>query len=306
MPTEHAIIAFDGLSLSGKTTFSQMLLERSPNAVLIRENESDPYRDMTSFANKVFKESVPYEKQIAAIKAEYPQNATIVDDAVSYVRDLGLEGPTPHKKRQATLAYFFARGRKEVNKEVEQAFEKGDVILDRWIVSGWAYQTQPPIDCEDDPYTWRHIKALNDDMGIWYPYAQVIVSCPVDQIPARRAYRQKQGSGTSGQMSTGREHIIQPVFEEIHKWLLENGIPPMYIENAGSPTEKLEDQIRQALPAYLKIEGTLHSWIYDPVVYIHQYDLTPQPLSLREAEEFFLRPDVLERIHKRQTSARFP
>src|SRR3989338_6166463 len=102
MAEKHGIIAFDGLSLSGKSKLAQMLLERSPNAVLIRENSLDPYREMTSHANKTFKEPLSYGDQMGRIKAAYPRHKDVIDAAQSSVKELGLEGPTPDKHRPAT------------------------------------------------------------------------------------------------------------------------------------------------------------------------------------------------------------
>ncbi len=48
------------------------------------------------------------------------------------------------------------------------------------------------LDCEDEAYTWQHIKDLNFRHGVRVPNMQVILTCPAEQIPKRRAYRQKE------------------------------------------------------------------------------------------------------------------
>ena len=42
------VVAFDGLSLSGKSTMVEMLLQRSENAAVLRENTRDPLRNATA------------------------------------------------------------------------------------------------------------------------------------------------------------------------------------------------------------------------------------------------------------------
>ncbi|MDI6721827.1 MAG: hypothetical protein QMD85_05515 [Candidatus Aenigmarchaeota archaeon] len=302
---DHAIIAFDGLSLAGKSTMVSMLRERSQNALVIRENVYDPLRPVTSRLNRIFKENVcSYNKGLDQLAQEYQEGSYVletIDEARRYADRLELEGPDREKRRQACLAYFFAKGRAFVNDEVRKQIMMSDVILDRWQASGWAYQTCPAKTEEDDPYTWHNVRELNEEMGIWYPNMQIIVTCPIEQIPQRRAFRQKIGAGTAGQMSDGREEMICNNFQEIYKWLLGRGVPTIWVENHGAPCESLEDQLRQAIPNYLALEDELCDNIENRIIGgFDAYNLAPGSLSEKEAEQFFLQPEVLDRIYRRQ------
>lgn len=298
--TNHAIIAFSGLSLAGKSTMTQMLLERSLNAVVVRENTFDPIRPATSQLNKLFK-TMSIGEAVEQSAAEFSQHQEIIMAAYEYALSLRLEGPGQQKARQAILAYLFTAGRVHVNEEVKKLVQEHDVILDRYLIDGWAYQCQPPVDCEDEEYSWQMIKNLNEKMGIWYPNMQVIITCPIKQIPQRKAYRQKTGVGTAGQMSSGREEIILKALTEIHLWLLDHGVPTILIENSGTPTENFEDQIRQAIPVYMRMEKELRDWIEGGLVGgFDNYQLSAEPID--DQERYWLEPERLQRIHTRQTS----
>ncbi|MBI2232576.1 MAG: hypothetical protein HYU56_01540 [Candidatus Aenigmarchaeota archaeon] len=300
---DHAILAFDGLSLAGKSTFVQMLYERSENAVVIRENTFDPLRPATAKLNEMYRSGMLCFEGLDKLEEEYPQYLDAIKNARDYVERLDMDGPDLEKDRQAALAYMFAAGRTIVNEKLIKAVQKQDVILDRWQVTGWAYQSCPAKGCEDSPYRWEAIRRLNEHMGIWYPNLQIIVTCSLEQIPLRRAYRQKIGVGTAGQMSLSKEGVIYNAFIEIHDWLLGVGVPSIWIENSGTPSENPEEQIRQAIPHYLRLEGTLRDYIEAPITGgVDKYRLKPGRLSPTEAGDFFLQPEVLERIYQRQTS----
>lgn len=117
------------------------------------------------------------------------------------------------------------------------------MILDRWQVTGWAYQVDP------EGYTWQDIRKLHGEFGIVLPDVQIILTCPIEQIPLRRAYRDKQGVGTAGQMSRGREHVILSAFLEIYDHL-KIGTRTYLFGNTGIPVEGLKQQILQAIPTF--------------------------------------------------------
>lgn len=317
---DRGIIAFDGLSLAGKSTMVQMLSLRSKDAVVIRENELDPLRESTSRLNKLLKNTSSYHALIN-LSEEFKDNDLVVQtchQAIRYIDSMSFEGPNDGKFKQAALAYFFTKGRSYVSKEVlRQVTQKNkDIILDRWWVSGMAYQVQPDIqtarklglseditgrlDCEDDPYRWKDIKDLNIDYDILVPNMQVILTCPVDQIPQRRAYRQKQGRGTSGQMSSNREELIYHSLMQIYDWLSDNDLPTNKIENHGTPVDSLKDQIRQAIPTYLKLEDHLREDIQRPDSIFKNFRLSDDPFSLKEAQDFFLEDSNMKSIYERQ------
>ena len=301
---EHAIIAFDGLSLAGKSTMVEMLFQRSTNARVIRENTYDPIRPATSKLNKLFKSGkYSFEDclEIIAEDEEFANYAYVAVDAGKYVENFHFDGSGA--KKQAALAYFFTAGRKVVNDELIKQFKNNDVILDRWFATGCAYQTFPP-DENDDSYSWERIRELNEDMGIWYPHMQFLITLPekdLDQIAIRKAYRQKQGVGTAGQMSSGREKIIYNEFRKIERWFSENGVPVVNVENRGTPSMDLQEQIEQAIPAYLKVESELRQEIEKGMA-PRKYGLAKEILTPDQAKEFFLEPEMMNNIHERQTS----
>ncbi|MBL7147570.1 MAG: hypothetical protein ISS82_01980 [Nanoarchaeota archaeon] len=322
---KRGMIAFDGLSLAGKSTMVQMLYLRSLNAVVIRENEFDPIRNATSRLNKLLKSMSPYDG-LDALAEEFQDIPLVVETsnkAKNYIKELNLEGSSYVKDKQAALAYFFTKGRSFVNEEVIKQLQEHDkdVILDRWLVSGMAYQVQPnrfmakqmglpdefikKINCEDEAYRWQDIRDLNFEQGVWVPNMQIILTCPIEQISERRVYRQKQGVGTSGQMSGGREEIIYHSLMEINEWLLEKGIPSFKVENTGTPIESLQEQIRQAIPIYLLIEKQLRGCIDRKIVGgFHNYRLANDSLTLKQAKEFFLDSSNIDSIYERQCLGR--
>lgn len=302
MESRHAIVTFDGLSAAGKSTLAQMLLERSADAVVISENRLDPLRPATSRLNKTFKAdpNMTYMAALDRFVAESSQFAGFAKDAQGYVQGLQLD-MNPLAQQQATLAYFFAAGRSLVNQLfVSREIQKRDVILDRWRASG-VYQAQPAAHGNGYAYSPQEILALNIQMGVCSPDMQVILTCPAEQIPQRKAYRQKEGVGTAGQMSTGREHIIYKAFMETLAWFQAHEKPAVHIENDGTPAEQLEEQVRQAIPSYLRLESALRDSMNGRDNNFF-YGLTPHVFrNHAEAEKFFLQPDVLGRIYERQT-----
>ena len=321
----RGMVAFDGLSLSGKSTMVQMLSLRSLDSVVIRENEFDPLREATSDLNKLFKTNSP-NNGLEALAKNYQTNPLVVNtikEAREYINKMEFDGSHYGKFKQAALAYFFTKGRSFVNKEVIKQIQEHDkdVILDRWMVSGMAYQVQPDLQIirdmnltkditinltgEDSPYRWEQIRDLNFEHNIWVPNMQIILTCPLDQIPERKEYRQKQGIGTSGQMSEGREEIIYHSLMQIHNWMLDSGIPSHIFVNRGTPVESLQDQIKQAIPTYLAIENKLRGYTKDAIVGgFHNFKLANTPLSAKQAEEFFLEPSNLQSIYQRQCVGR--
>lgn len=271
----HKIVAFDGLSLAGKSTMVGMINERAANAQIIRENTLDPHRKTTSFVNKELKIS-DIENAVKSATRQFPESELILSEALCYSREY-----SPEAQSQALLAFMFTSGRKVVDGHVREIVKEKDVILDRWQVTGWAYQVAPG-------YTWQDVKKLNEDFEIVLPNVQIILTCSVDQIPLRKAYREKEGVGTAGQMSKGREHIILPAFVEIFN-ALKDGMPIEMIENAGTPTPDLSEQIKQAVRTYGKIECLLKT---------SGFEIQPFPVDNPDA--FWLDPQRLQRINERQ------
>lgn len=271
------IAAIDGLSLAGKSTIVGMLDERATNAQVIRENTFDPHRRTTSFVNRELKTN-DMQKVVDSAARQFPESESMLNEALHYAR-----GYSSDAQNQALLAFMFTAGRKVVDGHVRQVAEEKDVILDRWQVTGWAYQVDP------SGYTWQDIRQLNKDFGIIVPHAQIILTCSIDQISLRRAYREKKGVGTAGQMSKGKEHIILPAFVEIFN-ALKDEMPIEMIENAGTPTPDLSEQIRQAARTYGIVEDLLR-----------KSGFTLQTNSVDNPDAFWLDPQRLQRINERQT-----
>ena len=272
----NRIAAIDGLSLAGKSTMVAMIAERAVNAEVVRENTFDPHRKTTAFVNKELK-SNDLQIAVGTASSQFPESEEILREALHYSRDY-----SPKVQKQALLAYLFTAGRKVVDGHVREAVKGKDVILDRWQVTGWAYQVDPVR------YTWQDIKRLNEDFGIVMPNVQIILTCSIDQIPLRKSYRDKEGAGTAGQMSMGREHIILPAFIEIFD-ALQGVMSVAMIENAGTPTPDLTEQIKQAIQTYGKVEELLR---------ISGFALQHNPIGNPEA--FWLEPQRLQRIIGRQ------
>ncbi len=271
----YKTVAFDGLSLAGKSTMVQMLLERSQDAEVIRENAHDPYRVVTSEVNKLLKQHVPAEAVRLALQ-EFPDASDLLYEAIGYSILF------PKAQKQALLAYMFTKGRKVVDDYVRSVKEKHDIILDRWQLTGWAYQVG------SEGYSWQDIRELNEDNSITVPDVQFLLTCPVDEIPARKAYREKSGVGTAGQMSRGREDVILPAFLEIYKAL--DGTMPIYLlENAGIPVSDVKEQIRQAIPTFQKVEAAVSK---------RGFKLRTNQVA---DEVFWLDPKRLQRIYDRQS-----
>ncbi|NIO44393.1 MAG: hypothetical protein GTN36_02465 [Candidatus Aenigmarchaeota archaeon] len=275
----YKIVSFDGLSLSGKTTMGKMLKERSLDAEIVRENTYDPHRPATSRLNKLLKELDPF-KAVKKVSKEFQLSKQVLGDSLEYSSI--FEGSS---RKQAMLAYMFTAGRKVVDEHVREAVKEHDVILDRWKMTGMAYQVEP------EGYGWQKIQTLNDvTFGILTPDIQILLTCPIEQIPIRRAYREKVGVGTAGQMSRGREHVILPAFIEIYE-CFESKIPIYLFENVGTPVEDIKGQIRQAIPTFKRIEA---------VVRENGFRLKEEEIVSEES--FWLDPERLERIYRRQTS----
>ncbi len=314
------VVAFDGLSLSGKSTMVEMLLQRSENAAVLRENTRDPLRNATASLNKLLKTN-SIADGLASLMQQYstdPLVAQTASDARQYVEGLDLSGPRPEGKKQAILAYFFAVGRSHVNKDLLGQLQTNDVILDRWTVTSMAYQTWPSItmaqqwrlpqtiiekiDPEDEAYTWNDIAALNARQHIRVPDMQIILTCPINEIAQRKAYRQKEGAGTAGQMSGGKEELIYQSLVQIYEGLRKSERPSIMLENKGGPVQELEQQIRQAIPTYLALEAVLRQNMGQKTAGLYGYRLSPDSLTVGQAEEFFLDPANKEKIHLRQTT----
>lgn len=272
----HRIAAIDGLSLAGKSTMAGMIAERAVSAEVVRENTFDPHRQTTSFVNKELK-SNDIQIAVQSTARQFPESENILHEALIYSRNY-----SPEAQKQALLAFMFTAGRKVVDGHVRKAVKEKDVILDRWQVTGWAYQVDP------SGYTWQDIRQLNKDFGIIDPHLQIILTCSVDQIPLRKAYREKEGIGTAGQMSKGKEHIILPAFVEIFNALKDVMLIEM-IENVGIPTPDLSEQIKQAVQTYGRIEDLLR-----------KTGFAIQPNSIDNPEAFWLDPQRLQRINERQ------
>ena len=277
----YKAVSFDGLSASGKSTMVEMSSERGLDAEVVRENTYDPFRPATSKLNNLLKELNPPEA-VEKVSEEYSDFKPFLRDALEY--SLSFKDK-PTSQKQALLAYMFTRGRKTVDDYVREAIQKHDVILDRWKISGMAYQVDP-----EGIYSWQEIRRLNDEtFNILTPDIQIILTCPLDQIPIRRAFRDKQPVGTAGQMSKGREHIILPAFNDIFN-TLKSEMSIYKFENCGTPVEDLRKQIRQAIPTFQKIEN---------VVSKHGFRIKQEKID--DAEAFWLEPERLQRIYERQT-----
>ena len=293
----YVSIGFDGLSTAGKSTLVGMLHLRAPYSDVVSENQMDPLRPVTSRLNRLFKEK-SYKDAVEEAKTEYA--GTVVDgdtytvaaqitDADEYaVQELKFKDEKCMK--QAALAYMFAAGRARVNNRIDR---RKNLILDRWVATGCAYQA---YDGETESYPWDEILNLNEEMGISLPDVQLLVTCPVDEIPARRSYRQKEGRGTAGQMSAGREDEIYRQFMKMKPRL--ESMPFLHVVNAGIPCEDRSQQLRQAIPSYLKVESFLRALTATGKV--PSSLLSGETLTLPQAEEFFLDGENMEKIRARQ------
>jgi len=275
----YKAVSFDGLSLAGKSSMVQMLSEISLDAEVVRENTYDQFRPATSKLNKLLKELNPPEA-VEKVSEKYPDFKPFLRDALEYS---SIFEDKPTSQKQALLAYMFTQGRKSVDDYVREAIKRHDVILDRWKISGMAYQVDP------EGYSWQEIRRLNDiTFDILTPDVQIILTCPIAQIPDRRAYRDKLGAGTAGQMSKGREDIILPAFIEIFN-TMKSETPVYLFENCGTPVEDIRGQIRQAIPTFQKIEDAVSE---------HGFRLKQEKI---DDEAFWLEPERLQRIYSRQT-----
>lgn len=272
-----SIAAFDGLSLSGKSTMVQMLKERSKNTVIMRENQFDPIRTLTSYVNRLLKNS-EFDSVFPLASERFPEFDEVLEVARGYSNSFIGMG-----KNQALLAYLFTKGRNIVNDKVEELAKESSVILDRYRFTGCAYQVEPNI------YSWQEINSLNDSFGIIMPDIQFLLTCPIDQVPIRRSYRQKQGRGTAGQMSIGREDIILPTFHDMYE-SFKDKMQIYMIENSGTPVPSIEKQIQQAIPTYCRIEDILsaNGWEF-------------KDEAIGDQEGYWLEPNRLHRIYNLQT-----
>ena len=100
-----SIAAFDGLSLSGKSTMVQMLKERSKNTVIMRENQFDPIRTLTSYVNRLLKNS-EFDSVFPLASERFPEFDEVLEVARGYSNSFIGMG-----KNQALLAYLFTKGR---------------------------------------------------------------------------------------------------------------------------------------------------------------------------------------------------
>lgn len=215
----NTIVAFDGLSLSGKSTMVAMLKERSQNAMVVRENILDPYRPTTAMLNNLLKGSQPYQAVRQLEQNVSEQHRLVLNKALDYAAAF-----QDSDRKQAILAYMFAAGRQVVDRYVRETIGKQDLILDRWQITGWAYQA-------GERYSWQEIRKLNQEFGIILPHVEIVLTCPIDQIPQRREFREKFRVGTAGQMSLGREGIILQVFWAIFRQMKKEEMQIYLIEN---------------------------------------------------------------------------
>lgn len=276
MKESRTIVAFDGLSLAGKSTMVAMLEERSENAQVIRENTCDPFRPTTSQLNKLLKRAGPYEA-VKSLSEDSPEHKATLYKALEYAS--AFVGPD---QRQALLAYMFTAGRQVVNQYVMERMQDHDLILDRWQMTGWAYQV-------GENYSWQEIQRLNQEFGIILPQVQFLLVCPTNQIPQRRAFREKVGVGTAGQMSSEREAIILKAFWAIFRKLKTDGMQIHLIENRGIPVENLGEQIRQAIPTYQQIENI-----------VRETGFKLRSDQVASQTDFWLEAERLSRIQRRQ------
>lgn len=291
-----AIISLDGLSLSGKSTMVQMLQERLEDSVVVKENHLDPLRPAISLINKNHKSGMHIFNAVKLASEEYDSFKHIFKDAIRYVdkfmHESDLDIDDQQFIKQPLMAYLFTQGRKIVNETVKDLSKDHDVILDRWAVTGWSYQGILP------EYTWRAVRELGDKEEIWYPDLQVFMACPVDQIPLRRAYRQKEGIGTAGQMSGGIEDKILSNLLNIRNQISSEGILTHWVENMGRPVKNIDEQIAQATLTYVKLESKMREFNNS----ILGERRTPFKLSREfdsedEAKGYFLNPGVMDRIY---------
>lgn len=77
------IVAIDGLSLAGKSTMVQMLLERSEKAAVVRENTWDPHRTATSRLNRLLRE-MEISQALKQTAEEFLNSQQVIRDAGEY------------------------------------------------------------------------------------------------------------------------------------------------------------------------------------------------------------------------------
>ena len=278
-----AIVAYDGLSGSGKSTFVGMLGESAraygQNCLIISENREDPLRNMTAaLARTLLQEHRPLEDVIREFVPRTDVQLVAVNEAYTYSTSW-----SGRAREQAFLAYLFAYGRRHVEWEIRRQEPDYDlIILDRNQVTGWAYQSDLP------DYGWQEIRSLNADFGIRLPDIQIFLSCPVNQIGPRRELRQKLATGTAGLMSgnKARQQEILEVFRVIYPALQAEGHACNWFENQGSPSAEMADQVAQATLVFVDIA----EWLAKKGV-----KLTKLPLS------YWTAPEVLERLWRQQT-----
>ena len=276
-------VAFDGLSVVGKSTVVKMTNYAAESSVIVKENIHDPYRESTAAVNRLIKQGKPLRDIPQEVSRSHPMSSGLLNDAFAYCLGFYNDYRT---QSQAFLAYMFVWGRRNVANYVESLLYLNQydlLLLDRWQRTNWAYQSVTPH------YQYQKIRNLNKRFRILLPDVQFILSCPAEEIPKRRAFRDKIGRGTAGQMSPGREQEILPVFQEIYSDEAAAGNRDIFwVENSGEPSECIELQIRQAIPTYKQVEAELRK---RGIRFKGEFD-----------DSFWLRPEVLDEIYKYQTN----
>ncbi len=171
----------------------------------------------------------------------------ILDGAQKYAQTFSLTA-----QPQAFLAYLFTTGRSVTNDEVKKIAKDKDAILDRWQLTGWAYQ-------DNGHYTWKDVQALNARFEILIPDLELLITCPYGQMKQRKEFRQSSGIKKEHPLSEEREFEIALNFEDISTAPagdVDERHRIYKIENGGI-AESFSQQIEQAVPAYLVVEDVL-------------------------------------------------
>ena len=295
---KHALIAFDGLPCAGISTLVEMLRERSEDAVVIREKYLDPLRPAIKKLEKLYNEGITWDSGLERLVDEFPDYSDTILEAEDYIKHLEINDPRGYCEKHAALAYLYATGRSYVNEIVKKAVESHDVILDTWQMTNWASQTCPLHEDSDIDYDWRSIRELNEARRILYPHMQIFVVCNLDEVYERELFFKQIGEEDHIILPKERQQIIYDKINDIHNWLQLYGMASVIVKSPGLPREDIKEQISQAVDAYAEVEKAIRDNIESKVMGVCLYRLSPKVMYKEELKEYFLQPEVIERIRK--------
>lgn len=261
------IISFDGVSAVGKTTLIDWLVKKGENAVMIREDDVDPYREFTlsiyktiygQLNGKSMNEIAPHlnktytnysgelDKLVNEVGKRDITSETIDNVAknlpapskmkgnetefrVSLVNGLEYSAQFDSKRARevAFLSSLFAIGRKYVDDNYVK-HEKRDLVLDRWTLSGLAGQAYP-----EHGYSWQEIKILHEGLNITLPDVMFAITANKEALGKRREERTKNGTPKPYDRGLDRELKEIDFYDEICSALQSEGKRAYMLDNSG-------------------------------------------------------------------------